>query len=248
MLTLYFSGTGNSRFVAETLAGGMGGDCLSIEDGADFGGLIRAADAVAFVYPIYCSRVPRILREFVKAHAEALRGKPLVILCTQMGFSGDGARCFTDLLPGGSFPVRYAEHITMPNNINNFFLFPRTSEKRCLRLRRNAERTVARVCADLKAGRVKTRGFNGFSRFLGLFQGSFLPLMERMTDSAVHVGSECTGCGLCVKRCPMKNLVLADGKAEARGNCTECYRCINLCPERAVRIYFRKRVKWQYRP
>jgi ferredoxin len=62
----------------------------------------------------------------------------------------------------------------------------------------------------------------------------------------VYIGESCTGCGLCVKRCPMKNLTIKNGKAAAHGNCTECYRCINLCPERAVGIYFHKKVKWQY--
>lgn len=246
MLTLYFSGTGNSKFVAERFAAGMGGACLSIEESADFGALIREAEAVAFVYPIYVSRVPRILREFVTAHAEALTGKKLVILCTQLGFSGDGARCFTDLLPRRAATVLYAEHITMPNNINNFWIFPQTSARRIPRLARKAERTVARVCADVKAGKIRKRGFNPFSRLLGLLQGVWMPTMERLSDDAVRIGGECTGCGLCVKNCPMKNLSLVNGKAAAHGNCTECYRCMNLCPTRAIRIFFKKKVKWQF--
>jgi ferredoxin len=246
MLTLYFSGTGNSKFVAERFAAGMGGACRSIEETADFGALLRDAKAVAFVYPIYCSRVPRILREFVRTHTAALAGKKLVLLCTQMGFSGDGARCFTDLLPKRAVTVLYAEHITMPNNINNLWIFPQTSFRRIPELTKNAERTVVRICADVKAGRIRRRGFNPFSRFLGLLQGVWMPLMERMSDNAVTIGGECTGCGLCVDNCPMKNLSLINGKAAAHGNCTECYRCSNLCPARAIRIYFKGKVKWQF--
>ena len=103
MLTLYFSGTGNSKYVAELFAADLGGDCFSIEETIDFSSLIAATDAVAFVYPVYASRVPRILREFVQRHKADLLEKHLVILATQMGFSGDGARCFTDM-PG-------AEHL-----------------------------------------------------------------------------------------------------------------------------------------
>ena len=99
---MYFSGTGNSRYVAGLFAAEMGGVCLSIEGNADFGRLIQKADTVAFVYPIYVSRMPRILREFIIAYRAALHGKPLVILCTQMGFSGDGARSLTDLLDRGN--------------------------------------------------------------------------------------------------------------------------------------------------
>jgi len=246
MLTLYFSGTGNSKYVAERFAAGMDCDCRSIEEAADFGALIRAADSVAFVYPVYCSRVPRILREFVKAHTAELYGKKLVILCTQMEFSGDGARCFTDLLPRRAATVLYAEHILMPNNISNFLIFHKTAEKRIQQLSKNADRTVARICADIKAGRIRKRGFNVFSRFLGFLQGMWQPMMEWAMNGTVRIGSECTGCGLCVQRCPMKNLTLENGKAVAHGNCTECYRCINLCPARAVRILFRRKPKWQF--
>ncbi len=247
VLTLYFSGTGNSKYVAELFAARMGGGSHSIEEKADFGGLIQTADAVAFVYPVYASRVPRIMREFAKAHAESLRGKRLVILCTQMGFSGDGARCFTDLLPKGTYAVLYAEHIMMPNNINNLWVFLKTGEKRVRRLADKARRTVERIGGDIEAGVVKRRGFNVGSRILGLLQGAFLPYMERVSSDAVRIGADCTGCGLCVKRCPMHNLTLENGKAAAHGNCTECYRCTNLCPERAIRVYFKAKAKWQYR-
>lgn len=247
MLTLYFSGTGNSAYVARLFAAEMGGACHSVEDRADFSALLSAADSVAFVYPVYASRVPRILREFVEARRAELHGKGLVILCTQMGFSGDGARCFTDMLDRKSFRVLYAEHINMPNNINNFRVFPRTGDRRSARLISAARRRVGRICQNIRAGKVKKRGFNAFSRLLGLMQGAFALKIERLAADSVQIGGECTGCSLCVRRCPMRNLSLENGKAAAHGNCTECYRCINLCPEKAIRIYFQKKVQWQYR-
>jgi ferredoxin len=247
MLTLYFSGTGNSKFVAELFTAEMGGECLSIEEDVDFSALLTAADAVAFVYPIYASRPPRIFREFIQEHRSGLLNKDLIILCTQMGFSGDGARSLTDLLDRNTHRVLYAEHLTMPNNINNLFVFPRTGEKRAIRLQKAARRKVRRIAENIRTGVVKKRGFSPLSRLLGLIQGAFVPLMDRMSIDSVHIGEECTGCGLCVRRCPMHNLSLEGGRAAAHGDCTECYRCINLCPERAVHIYFQKKVKWQYR-
>lgn len=246
MVTLYFSGTGNSKFVAELFAAEMGCECHSIEEKADFGGLIQSADAVAFVYPIYGSRVPRIMREFVKAHTGELNGKKLVILCTQLMFSGDGARCFTDLLPKGTYTVAYAEHYNMPNNVNNFRVLHRTSERTVRRLVKKSRRKTARICADIRNGRIRKRGFNIVSRLFGLMQGMWMPMLEQGMMRSVRIGGDCTGCGLCVKRCPMHNLTLLDGRAEAGGNCTSCYRCSNLCPERAISIYFNGRIKWQY--
>ena len=246
MLTLYFSGTGNSKYVAELFAADMGGDCFSIEETLDFSSLIAAADTVAFVYPVYASRVPRILKEFVQRHQGDLLDKQLVILATQMGFSGDGARCFTDLLERNTYCVLYAEHITMPNNINNLFIFPRTGDRRVKRQLAAAQRKVRRISENIRAGVAVRRGFNQFSRLLGLMQGASAPRMEQLAKASVQIGEECIGCGQCVKRCPMHNLVMENGKAKALSNCTECYRCINLCPAKAIRIYFKKKVGWQY--
>ena len=140
----------------------------------------------------------------------------------------------------------YAEHIAMPNNINNLFAFPRTSEKRIMKLKQAARQKIRRIGENIRSDVVKKRGFNPISRLLGLLQGGFVPLMERVTNNAVRIGQGCTGCGLCVKHCPMNNLSLENGRAVAHGNCTECYRCINLCPQRAIGIYFKTKVSWQY--
>ena len=246
MLTLFFSGTGNSAYVAGLLAAEMGGDCLSIEEDRPFDRLIRAAETVAFVYPIYGSCMPRILRMFVRAHREALHGKQLVILCTQMMFSGDGAHRLTDELDKGTYTVRYAEHIVMPNNVNNLRIFPQPKQETVQKLADHAKQRIAEIGADIRAGKAVRRGFAIGSRLLGLTQAAFMPFVEKKASRAVRIGGDCNGCGLCVKRCPMHNLTMENGRVAAHGDCTLCYRCINLCPQRAIRIYFKGKVNWQF--
>ncbi len=52
-----------------------------------------------------------------------------------------------------------------------------------------------------------------------------------------HAGERCTGCGYCVKRCPVDAIQVVDGMArmDAR-KCIRCYCCHELCPEQAVRL------------
>ncbi len=124
MIILYFSGTGNSRYIANLFSQKTGAKSHSIEAKIDFKNIIKENDTIAFCYPIYGSCVPRIMREFVSRNIELLKDKKLIIFCTQLMFSGDGARIFTDLLPKGYGEVIYAEHFNMPNNICNIKLFP----------------------------------------------------------------------------------------------------------------------------
>ncbi|MCL2518791.1 MAG: flavodoxin domain-containing protein, partial [Oscillospiraceae bacterium] len=198
MVMLYFSGTGNSKYIAELFARNMNCACHSIEEKIDF----AHEDIIDFCYPIYGSRVPRVMREFVANNLELLKNKKLIIFCTQMIFSGDGARVFTDMFPRGYIDVIYAEHFLMPNNVCNLFFLPLASEKQTAKYISNAERKMQIVCRNIKTGIVKRRGFNVGSRILGLFQGVFMPMFEKKTLDSIRINGDCNQCLLCVSICP----------------------------------------------
>jgi ferredoxin len=225
----------------------MKAKCHSIEDKIDFTDLIASNDVVGFCYPVYGSRVPRIMREFVNRHTEALKDKKLIIFCTQMYFSGDGARAFTDIFPRGHATVIYAEHFLMPNNVCNLFITPLPSKKSIESYIKKAERKMRTVCDEITKGIVKKRGFNPVSRALGLIQGVFYPKFEKAGMDKVWVGDGCTQCNLCVTVCPMNNFENKNGKITPQKNCVLCYRCINKCPQKAISVCFRKKVKKQYK-
>ena len=257
MLAIYFSGTGNTKYIAQLFSEKMGAVCLSIEADTPFSEAIAAHGTIAFCYPIYGSRAPMIMREFVAAHMAALKDKKLVILVTQAAFSGDGARALTDLFPRGHAQIIYAEHFLMPNNVCNFALVRRTGEKATRRHMEAAEKKMERIRRDIAGGAVRCRGFSPLSRLLGLVQGkpwqgdsknAFAEKgsMEYRAKHGVRIDDSCTACGLCAKACPMKNLECRQGKVIHKNNCTVCYRCVNLCPRKAISVFFHGKPKWQY--
>ena len=246
MIMFYFSATGNSKYIAELFCRNMSAKCYSIEDDNDFNGLIATEDVVGFCYPIYGSRVPRLMREFAVNHMASLEDKNLIIFCTQMYFSGDGARAFCDLFPRGFAQVVYAEHFLMPNNVCNLFLTPLPSEKSIQKCLLNAHKKMKIVCDNIKSGIVLRRGFNLVSRALGLIQGSFLPGIEKRAMSKVWVDDDCNQCNICISVCPMSNFENENGKIAAKHNCMMCYRCINKCPQKAITVFIRVKVKKQY--
>jgi len=247
MLMLYFSGTGNSKYIAEMFCRNMNAECHSIEENINFGQLIASQEMIGFCYPIYGSRVPRIMREFARRYIECLKNKKIIIFCTQLIFSGDGARVFTDVFPRNYINVCYAEHFLMPNNVNNLFILPLESDKKIQRYIIRTERKMWLVCNNIKNGKIKRRGFNIFSRFLGLFQGVFMPMWEKRALNLVTIYDECNQCGLCVSICPMRNFENQNGKIITKSNCTICYRCINKCPQKAIAVFLKKRVRKQYK-
>ena len=245
MLTLYFSGTGNTKYVAERFSKKLGFECHSIEEDINFEQVIGEHFRICVCYPIYGSRMPRIFKEFVIKHQELLKDKEIIILITQLIGSGDGARVFVDVFPKNYFSVIYAEHINMPNNVCNFFLLPLKNGKDNRKKLKRANAVIDKVCKDIENEKSFKRGFNVFSRVLGLSQGAFENQMNKR-GKAVRINADCNVCGLCTDICPMKNLSLSNEKIKHNNNCTICYRCVNQCPMKAITTFFHKKPKKQY--
>ena len=52
-----------------------------------------------------------------------------------------------------------------------------------------------------------------------------------------RAGPGCTGCGFCVKHCPVGAIELVDGRARMdAARCIRCYCCHELCPQLAVEL------------
>ena len=263
ILTIYFSGTGNTKYIAKMFSARMNIRCLSIEDEAIFSDEIQAHDIIAVCYPNHTSRVPYIMREFVAKHMDAFEGKKIIIFITQVLFSGDGARVLCDLFPKGHIDVIYAEHFIMPINAGNIPLLSKTilrktSDKFNKKRRIIANAKMKLICRNIENGLIKKRGFSVVSRILGMIQGvpwqgssknvfALRYTVQYRAKKMVWINSDCNACNLCVKHCPAKNLVNDNDIITHKNNCTTCFRCVNICPKRAITVMFRMKPAWQYK-
>jgi flavodoxin/NAD-dependent dihydropyrimidine dehydrogenase PreA subunit len=252
----YFSGTGNTRYVARSIATCLDGPPIvrSIESitPAEADGLIEEASLVGIGYPIYASDLPQPMKDFLLALGPH-PGKHVFVFCTQWMYSGDGARAATRYLRHSGFSIRFAEHFRMPDDISvSAIRFPYTNDP--ARIRRVLSRADAR--ADIFARRIRgaparsvlhllrprRRGFNPLSRFLGWFQRvPFRATFDRWRDDISVDLDRCTRCGLCTRLCPSGNMTFdaASDSFPTRGTCVICMRCYDFCPVAAV-VYLKK--------
>lgn len=67
-MILFFSGTGNSRYIARRLAAALGDELVSVNDRIKSGdtGAVRADGRLIFVTPTYGWRIPRVVEEWIR--------------------------------------------------------------------------------------------------------------------------------------------------------------------------------------
>ena len=65
-------------------------------------------------------------------------------------------------------------------------------------------------------------------------------------DKSFWADAKCTGCRICEKVCPTKNIVMAEGKPTWQHHCEQCLACIQWCPEEAIQYGKSTKTKKRY--
>jgi ferredoxin/flavodoxin len=60
-----------------------------------------------------------------------------------------------------------------------------------------------------------------------------LPQIPRM-DKAFWVDEKCNKCGICSKVCPSENIAMVEGKPTWNQHCEQCLACIQWCPQKSI--------------
>lgn len=252
LAAFYFSGTGNTRFIAERLCKKLTPryrtalyDVAAAVDASD---AIRGADVLLFAFPVYGSAPPIPMRRFVHRYGELFRGKRMLIAETQYFFSGDGAAALGRTLKKYGGEIVGAEQFNMPNNLADCKIFSVKNGEEIKKTIRRAEKRADRFANRILRGKKARRGFGLPAHAVGyLCQRRFWWKGEAEKRKKLRIdAARCVGCGLCAKRCPVQNIEVRDGKAVPRGNCVLCYRCVNLCPRQAIALFGASPPETQY--
>ena len=238
MTGLYFSGTGNTKHCVEEFVRCFNSENQSFSiDSPELDHLFDGEDTIVFGYPVYFSNVPKKVRDFISNHAELFRRKKIFVIATMGLFSGDGAGCSARILRKCGAEIIGGLHLKMPDCIGDNRFLKRTLKENQFIIRQ-ADNKIHLAAERLKVGKPFKEGLNIFYHIAGLFgqrlwfYGQTLSYKEKPNIDL----NKCMVCGLCVKKCPMKNLEKREEKIICRNRCTMCYRCVNNCPTQALTI------------
>ena len=232
-MILYFSGTGNSKYVAKRIADALGDEILNLND------RIKASDTLSVetderlivVTPTYAWRIPRVVCDWLrKTELRGAKRSWFVMTCGSE--IGNADKYNRELCAEKAISCMGTAQIVMPENYIAMFAAPQADKAR--QIVAQAEPSIDRAIAAIQRNQpfAPTRN-NLYDRFMS---GPVNPIFYKffVKADAFTVSDACIGCGQCVKRCPMNNVAIKDGKPSWGKNCTHCMACICYCPKEAI--------------
>jgi Pyruvate/2-oxoacid:ferredoxin oxidoreductase delta subunit/flavodoxin len=258
-MIFYYSGCGNSRWVANRLADKMGQILYNIpkELKGSCTYTLKKDEPLGFVFPTYAWRPPQIVRQFIRRlkidfgvddrDATKSNKKPYVFMVCTCGDSiGYSDKIFRKILKSRGLLLNAAFSITMPEtyiNLPGFQLDDRPSEHQKLEL---ANTNLPLIADFLMHGDEEINVVRGKLPWLTSTVVAWLFEKLLITDRWFHVEDSCVSCGKCVEVCPMENIVLDNGRPRWGGKCQNCMACYHYCPENAIQWGRGTKGKGQY--
>jgi ferredoxin len=231
-MVIYFTGTGNSRYIAKNIARILDDEIVCLNDlmKANKKGDFRSEKAYVIVTPDYMSRMPIPVEKYLY-ECRFQAGKDVYFVLNGGTAAGKADKYTERLAAAHGLNYKGTEAIKMPANY--VAMYDVTPRKEAEAEAEKALPFIERAAIDIKAGktisiREDMRGHKSFS--------AIAPLFNAATVSAKKftVNDDCIGCGTCERLCPMNNIRITERKPVWGKNCMNCMACISACPKKAI--------------
>lgn len=232
-MILYFTGTGNSEYVAKRIGKETDDIVLNLfeklrkEDFSE----INSKNPWVIVTPTYAWRIPNILREWLKR--TNLSGNPNIYFVMTCGGSiGNAGKYLKSLCADKGMNYFGCFEVVMPENYIALFTTP--SKDKALKIIAEAEKIIDKAAFAINNGeRFPNISVTTADKLnSGVVNNIFYPLFVHAKK--FYVTDACISCGKCVKVCPLNNIHIENSRPIWGKACTHCMACICRCPKEAI--------------
>lgn len=243
----YFSGTGNTWWVAETLRCYIKEmkhpvEFYSIEtiEAVEASKYVESADHIVFGFPVYGSTAPNNMLEFISNLPDSISNKPVSIFATHALASGDTGLFVGSILASKGYKLMQTRHFAMMNNLHvpRFkFIRPRNDYSELDKIIHRNKPEVRKLAYEISHDILHITGDNIFGHFFGKFQRRHIDRVYASLKREFKIdGKKCVKCGKCAEICPTHNITSEKDSFIFKNNCVSCLRCYSFCPASAVLI------------
>jgi ferredoxin/flavodoxin len=237
-MIFYFSGTGNSLYVAKSIAKQNNENLISVAatmmestEHCDF--TLKDNEAIGFVYPVYAWAPPKQVIDFINKIKLINYNNNYIFTVVTCGANiGNTVKVINNALKKKSLHLNSGFSVVMPNNyiISGNIDSKEVENKKLL----EAEQVISTI-----NNTIEHRVDNIYQVKKGLLPTVMTtiinPLFNKyaLNTKKFHVNEKCNGCGLCEKVCNCSTIKVQE-KPVWSNNCTQCLACMHLCPTNAI--------------
>lgn len=232
-IIFYFTGTGNSLYIARQLAG-ENAELLSIPQMVKRGKYEFEADEIGIVYPIYGHMPPYMVRQFIQK--AKLKAEYKFAVLTYGARKCDAVEIWDRISRKADNAFDYISTIIMVDN-----WLPNFDMNEQLKIDKHIPENLQKITADINSRQhwyepvteEERQQHQGFMQRSGLDpEVGFLMKSEKFFT----VTDACIDCGICTYVCPRGNYELTSRGVKTSGDCEFCFACIQNCPQKAIQF------------
>lgn len=224
-MLFYFTGTGNSLYVAKQIEDNP----VSIPQIIHNENQEYTADSIGIVAPIYGHELPPMVKDFIKK--VGFKTDYFYMILTYGNRHGGAAELAKNFCDECGIKVNYINVIVMVDNwLPSFDMIEQK------KIDKHIDENMEKILADLSAHKNMISEVTETDRAA---HQQFLGRMSQMPEDAwqhlIKVTDACVGCGICEKVCPSASMKIENGRAvHTPGNCQTCLACAHACPQKAI--------------
>lgn len=235
-MILYFTGTGNSKYIADFLASKLEDEVVSLNDIFKHNGEKRFVSEKPFVVvsPIYAWRLPKVIDELV-ASAAFEGTKEIYFVATMGEQTGKADKYCEKTAIAAGLTFKGFRGIVMPNNyvVDSVMDDDATNERIIAAAIPQAEEIAEAIKNHSKISKTDKTPMAGL--LSGFVNKGFTNYMN--CAKSYVVSEKCISCGKCASVCPMNNVTLGEqGRPVYGETCINCLACLQYCPAQAIDI------------
>lgn len=232
-MILYYSGTGNSAYVAKRIAKALNDDCENLFERLKNNntGTINSEKPFVIVAPTYGWQIPHILRDWLY-DVKLTGSRDIYFVMTCGGEIGNSAKYVREICNAKNLNMKGCAEVVMPENYIAMFGAPEREE--ALSIIDKAEPVIDKIASQISKGEIIPDKPSGVIDRLksSIVNAVYYPVC--LHAKKFTASDACIGCGKCASSCVMSNIKLVDGKPVWGDKCTHCMACICGCPTEAI--------------